>query len=76
MECEEYPPMPRDEWTNTVSSGDQVDYTYEFEPDVGGVITSTKGIITHSMEINGPMTREQVEAEFRNIRIRADVEAV
>jgi len=33
MESKEHPPMPRDEWTNTESSGDQVGYTYEFDAD-------------------------------------------
>ncbi len=59
--------MPRDQWTKTLPSGEQVCYSYEFEPEAGGVITATRGEIKKTAAIRAPMTREQVETELGEI---------
>ena len=64
-------PMTRDEWTKRTLEGELILYTYAFEAGAGGVICETKGVVTQISKIGMPMTRQQVETEFRNIHLRA-----
>lgn len=64
-------PMTRDEWTKRTLKGEPILYTYIFEPGAGGIVCETRGVVTQITKIRMPMTRQQVETEFRNIHFRA-----
>jgi hypothetical protein len=63
-------PIPRamrDEWTKNLGDGRIAIYTMNIGDGTGGVITAKVGDIIQTRAVEGPMTREQVEAEFGNL---------
>jgi hypothetical protein len=57
----------RDEWTKKLPDERTVIYTSEFVPGDGGVITAYVGEIVRTRTVQVPMTREEVEAQFKNL---------
>jgi hypothetical protein len=58
--------MP-DQWTKKLPDGRTVVYTSYFSPESGGVITARVDEIKHTKAVQAPMTREEVEAHFKNL---------
>jgi hypothetical protein len=58
--------MP-DQWTKKLPDGRTVLYTSNIEAGTGGVITARVEEIKHSKTVQTPMTREEVEARFKNL---------
>lgn len=56
-----------DEWTKKLPDGRIAVYTSEFVPRNGGVITAHVGEIVRTRAVQAPMTREEVEARFKNL---------
>ena len=56
-----------DEWTKKLPSGETISYTLHCEPGAGGFVTASKGSIKRTVAVKASLTRDQVEAEFRNI---------
>jgi hypothetical protein len=57
----------RDEWTKKLPDERTVIYSLEFVPGNGGVITGYVGEIVRTRTVQFPMTREEVEAQFKNL---------
>jgi hypothetical protein len=57
----------RDEWTKKLPDDRTVIYTSEIDPRDGGMITAWVDAIIRTRTVEGPMTREEVEAEFKNL---------
>jgi hypothetical protein len=58
--------MP-DQWTKKLPDGRTVVYTSNIEAGIGGVITARVDEIKHTKAVKAPMTREEVEAHFKNL---------
>jgi hypothetical protein len=58
--------MP-DQWTKKLPDGRTVVYTRDVSPESGGVITARVDEIKHTKPVHRPMTREEVEAQFKNL---------
>jgi len=58
--------MP-DHWTKKLPDTRTVVYTSNIEPGTGGVITARVEEIKHTKAVQAPMTREEVEAQFKNL---------
>jgi hypothetical protein len=57
----------QDEWSKKLPDGRTVFYTRDIVPGTGGVITAKIEYVIQTTAVKVPMTREDVEAEFRNI---------
>jgi hypothetical protein len=58
--------MP-DQWTKKLPDGRTVIYASNIEPGTGSVITARVEEIKHTKAVQAPMTREEVEAHFKNL---------
>jgi hypothetical protein len=58
--------MP-DQWTKKLPDGRTVVYTSNIEAGTGGVITARVEEIKRTKAVQAPMTREEVEAHFKNL---------
>jgi len=56
-----------DEWTKKLPDDRTVVYISEFVPGNGGVIKARVGEIVRTRSVQVPMTREEVEAQFKNL---------
>ena len=56
-----------DQWTKKLSDGRTVVYTMNIEAGTGGMITARVEEIKHTKTVQAPMTREEVEARFKNL---------
>jgi hypothetical protein len=56
-----------DEWTKKLPDGRTVVYTMNIEAGTGGMITARVEEIKHTKTVQAPMTREEVEARFKNL---------
>jgi hypothetical protein len=56
-----------DQWTKKLSDGRTVVYTMNIEAGTGGMITARVEEIKHTKTVQTPMTREEVEARFKNL---------
>jgi hypothetical protein len=56
-----------DQWTKKLTDGRTVVYTLNIEAGTGGVITARVEEVKHTKTVLTPMTREEVEAHFKNI---------
>jgi hypothetical protein len=59
--------MASDEWTKNLADGRPVIYTSDITQETGGVITACIGGITHTLAVQAPMTRQEVEAAFPDL---------
>ena len=60
--------MPIDEWTRTLADSRKVVYTSNIEEGTGGMITAHVGDITRTLAVQTPMTRQEVEAAFPDLK--------
>ena len=58
--------MP-DQWTKKLPDGRTVVYTRDVSPESGGVITARVDEVKSTKTVQTAMTREQVEAHFKNL---------
>ena len=56
-----------DQWTKKLPDGRTVVYTMNIEAGTGGMITARVEEIRHTKTVQAPMTREEVEARFKNL---------
>ena len=56
-----------DEWTKKLPDGRTVVCTMNIEAGTGGMITARVEEIKHTKTVQAPMTREEVEARFKNL---------
>jgi glutamate dehydrogenase/leucine dehydrogenase len=57
----------QDEWSKKLPDGRTVVYTSDIVAGTGGVITAKIEYVIQTTAVKVPLTREDVEAEFRNI---------